>query len=710
MNIDELLKSNANLEDYLNDYYQNPEFIFKYYRQDINRIIKNFYIYSAFLNIEDKLYLFKVAIDNRNYEVANELLKDIDNLYLGFTSYKETIDKVFNELIELDKEGKIDINKLNGSVFLFRSNPLYFIKKNSNNIKKYYYNLDINTINEILNYLFSINYKFREEDEPFITKCVIQEPSCLASFLKQAQYDPSIDNLISAEFDKLSNNDLYALYNNIKNSNKENILYNILSKLNYNNYDYNTIVKDKDLCLNCDTDKDKVISLLKEIGNNYKANIILVMNRVDMDLVNEAYSLVGDSLKILPLNGQMSNRFDDYRNLKDCPYYDYNHIKQSEDKLNLYASMVNDTKDKDGDIKSLSPLEKFIAAYILTSKFAPYKEENNGRGYESRSVYEFINSITKTTIVCVGFTHLLREILYRMGITDTMDWHVKINGQVSSNGDHMRMMIHLIDQKYGIDGIYMSDPTFDNRKDTELKFNHMLMSHDELLEVDKNIDLNDLKANETILMEDGLHVSDAYSMFRKPIPKEVLVKAHLALEHFLDKNMKMVNDNNYSLLEYTAMASKLHYYEIIDENKEKVFNELQNMSINEISNNYPNLLDELLYNISSNIERKLKENEINIPLVSNYNHEDRKMFIGFKYEFASQEFPNRSLTIEDINELREVVPNNRINENYGEAKFYIEVDTNKKVSEVYGEAIDNLIELNNLYQNITRNNKKNEVK
>ena len=709
MNIDELLKTNANLEDYVNEYYENPKFMLDYYLQDINRITKNFYLYSAFLFADDKLQLFKIAIDNKNYEVANVLLIDIDNIYLSSHAYKETIDKVFSELIELDKDGKIDINRLNKSVFLYRSNPLYFIKKDTSNIKHYYYDLDINTINEILNYLFSINYKFMKDDEPFITKCVIKKQSCLISFLQKAEYEPDIDNLISDEFNKLSCEELYELYNNVKNSNKENILYRMLSKLNYNNYDYNTIVKDKDLCLNCDN-KDKLISLLKEIGNNYPANIILVMNRVNMDIVNEAYSLVGDSLRILPLANQTSDRFNSYRNLKDHPYYDYNYIKQSEDKLDLYASMVSDTKDKDGDIKSLSPLEKFIAAYILASKFAPYKEGSNN-GYDSRSVYEFINSVTGTKIVCTGFAHLLKEILYRMGITDTIDWSVKVNdSSFADSGHHMRMMIHLVDPKYGIDGIYMSDPTFDNRKDTELNFKHMLMSHDELSKVDRDIDLNDLKANEINLMEDELHVKDAYKMFRKPIPKEALVKAHLALEHFLDKNMKMVNDGNYDLLEYTEMADKLQFYDISEANNEKVFNKLENMSINEINNNYPGLLDNFLYNLSTVINNKLQENGVINSLMIKYNHDEEKTMLGYKFRYQSEEFPEYDLTQEDIDELKELIPLNNVNKRTSEIMFYVEINKDKKVSEQLNELINKLIEMDSICQNITSKNKENEVK
>ena len=74
MDIENLLKSNVNLEDYLNKYYENPKFIFNYYLQDINRITNNFYLYSAFLNNEDKLSLFKVTISTFNLEISSNNL------------------------------------------------------------------------------------------------------------------------------------------------------------------------------------------------------------------------------------------------------------------------------------------------------------------------------------------------------------------------------------------------------------------------------------------------------------------------------------------------------------------------------------------------------------------------------------------------------------------------------------------------------------
>ena len=714
MNIEELIKNNVNLEDYLKEYGENSKFLLAYYLQDNSRITKNYYAYSKYLSNDDKLKLISSLIDALYYDAINILMADIDNIYLGDASFIPTANKIFNGLVELDKIGKIDITKITSSVFLYRSNPIYFVKKDPTIIRRLY-NLDVNVLREILNYLASINYTFTESDEHFIGYCILKDAISFSFFLNNCQYDSNIEKYLSERISDLSKEDAFIIYSKIKNSNKNYIIEPLLAKLNYNNYDYQTIVKDKDICINSDVSKQEdIFKLLNEIKkNDFYANIILVMNRVDMNIVNEAEKIIGDKLKIMPLANQMHDSFDGYYSIKYQPYYDVEYIRKSEDKLNLYASMVNDTVDKDGDIKSLSPLEKYIAAYILTSKFAPYREVEAGENrYQSRSVYEFINSITNTKIVCVGYTHLLREILYRMGIKDTMEWSVKIDASSKYDStDHSRMMVHLIDSKYGIDGIYMSDPTFDNRKDIKKEFSHMLMSHDELLEIDKDakLDYKMLRADETMLMESGLDIQNAYKLFRKPIPKDVLIRAHLAVNHFLDKNMKMVNDGKYDFLEYCEMAESIGIYDVYQKNKERVFNELQKLSIDEIMYNYPGLFNDFFHDLLMYFKDKLQEMKIDTTFTGKFDQDKREVLFGYQFKFQTDGFENEQLTIEDINKLRAVIPISTVNKR-GEAKFFIKMDNNMSINEQLDEILSKLIELNDICQNITRNNMENRVK
>ena len=715
MNLEELLSNNANLEDYLNEYGEDSNFVYHYYKQDLSRITKNYYGYGKYLTNEDKIKLLSFAIDNSDYEAINTILQDVDNLYSVDTNLAETADKIFTGLIEFDKAGKIDLSKINGSVLLYRSNPLYFVRKDPKYIR-FFYNLKREELDEILKYLASINYTFVDDDRFFLDYSVLSNSDTFVYFINNCKYDPAIDYYLLARFKELSKEEMLDFYPKIKDSGKRSYIEEIVSKLNLNNYDFNTIIKDRDICLTYDASKkEDIFNLLNIIGkNNINANVILVMQRVDTNIIDSAYNIIGDKLKIMPLANQMNDRFDGYHDLESHPYYDVDYIKKSEDKLNLYASMVNDTKDKDGEIKSLSPLEKYIAAYILASKFAPYKEVERGEeAYKSRSVYEFINSVTNTRIVCTGYAHLLQEILFRMGIKDTTDWSVETKENKEHNfTDHTRMMIHLVDPKYNIDGIYMADPTFDSNEGVKKGFKHMLMSHDELLEADpfSGLTYKMLRADDTFLMENLLHVKDAYDLFRKPIPEDALVKANLAVEHFLDKNMKMVNDGNYDLLEYHEMAANLHFYDLYQNDKDKLFGIIEKMSINELNETYPGLLESFLHDLYERLKIKVAESGIKTPFTGKIDLEENKVMFGLSYKFQTEEFTDRELSYDDIVFVKEFLTLNQINKRTGEAKFFMQIDNNKPINEQYGEIINKLSDIELICQNITSNKEDNRLK
>lgn len=289
------------------------------------------------------------------------------------------------------------------------------------------------------------------------------------------------------------------------------------------------------------------------------------MDRVNMNFINEAYKIYGKNLRISPIANQEEIR--GMVGVWNMPYYTVNEIRKSEMVLDLYSSCVNDKIDKNGNIKRLSPLEKYIAAYIMTIKFSPYKSERGLNSYhKSRAIYEFVDKKTNKRIVCVGYVHLLREFLYRMGIKDTIDWdvHVPKEDEYDDNFiNHLRMMIHLKDDKYNIDGVYMSDPTWDEDGLNSLKIKHMLMAYNELIDIDEDFSLENLKVDDLEKIKNELKVRKVDELFNKPISKDVIIKAFLALEHFLDLNMEMVNDNNYSKEEYEEMEEKLGFKRLI---------------------------------------------------------------------------------------------------------------------------------------------------
>ena len=112
--------------------------------------------------------------------------------------------------------------------------------------------------------------------------------------------------------------------------------------------------------------------------------------------------------------------------------------------------------------QDLSPYEKMLMAYLkVTSR--KYTREDEGAHYSSsRSVFGVLND---DNIVCVGYSEWLKSIAKELG-----DENIKIyRNSVKTSGDgktfnagHSNLIIRIKDEKYGIDGYYYLDPTWDS--------------------------------------------------------------------------------------------------------------------------------------------------------------------------------------------------------------------------------------------------------
>jgi len=330
--------------------------------------------------------------------------------------------------------------------------------------------------------------------------------------------------------------------------------------------------------------------LLEKLHNlNDEKEVIIECERVNMDFINKAHKILGNRLRIRPMYSQ--ERIRDNGN-KYYPVYTYEKIVESEKVLDMYAKTVEDYYDKDGDLKSLSPLEKFIAAWILTTKFAMPKEEDEPETlknyHTSRGVYEFIDKVTDRRIVCVGYVNLLMEILYRMGITRTAYVEYcfpEIEGKETPAG-HVRMLVDLLDKKHKINNLFMCDPTFDaeqtfkvNNGLSNYSTKYMLMSREEIEKnnpggyMDIDITKGSFGKNNVLnwhFFGQIYGVYSAESRFHTPIPKETIIYAFLAVERFLDKNKKMVKrKSEYTIEEFNEMAHRLGLDEYMKKRKSK---------------------------------------------------------------------------------------------------------------------------------------------
>ncbi len=346
--------------------------------------------------------------------------------------------------------------------------------------------------------------------------------------------------------------------------------------------------------------KEELLKELSKIANLARNEVIIRMDRVDMDFVEKAHNLLGDKLRLRPETGQEQRRDNE---VGEYPTYTYEEICYGENRLNLFLKAAYDYPDKDGDIKHLSPLERVIAAWYLTTKFALPKyedDQHSGKYYHiSRSIYELARQDEDKRMVCVGFTNLFQEFLYRLGIDDTaFVTFAFVSEDKLPNGltnGHARLLIHLTDPKYNIDGVYLTDAMDDAYIFDKLSVKHLLMSRDEVskagndrretsnyFDVDLSKGLSGKNDKAEWEISNNLLVNNPEELYHKPIPKDVLVKAFLAVDHFLDKNLKMSKDNTYSAFELYNMANKLDFTELSQKYGQWLYDEGKSMPISEV--------------------------------------------------------------------------------------------------------------------------------
>lgn len=148
----------------------------------------------------------------------------------------------------------------------------------------------------------------------------------------------------------------------------------------------------------------------------------------------------------------------------DLHDYSFDTYKKEEEKLN---NLVKDIKES-----SMSQFEKYIAVYNIVKNFKPYKENTSNKA-ESRHLRYILDN---EYMVCVGYAKLLQTLLNKVGIESynysvsvdiSYDKGFTVEEKTVEHGDHARLIVNLQDDKYGINGYYISDPTWDNNLDKD---------------------------------------------------------------------------------------------------------------------------------------------------------------------------------------------------------------------------------------------------
>lgn len=202
-----------------------------------------------------------------------------------------------------------------------------------------------------------------------------------------------------------------------------------------------------------------------------------------------------------PLNQFLFSHLEDIRYTDNIQVY----IHGETFALSTYMKSEKKLVDQVVPVLSLSPFEKYLYIYDLVCKYKEYKENNEDK-QSARDLYQLLEN---DYIVCVGYTKLLCDLLSKVGISaqeyavdvdtgldgiplDTLVLPDFISGGdpsstrevITEGSGHSRALIHLVDPKYGIDGYYIADPTWDNIMNA-YAFNYALMTHDEFENTDR---------------------------------------------------------------------------------------------------------------------------------------------------------------------------------------------------------------------------------
>lgn len=226
--------------------------------------------------------------------------------------------------------------------------------------------------------------------------------------------------------------------------------------------------KDANVILSCNNYENvfKIIDCLKELGISKKIDISIKSKNEFNDYI---FSHLDAIRNVEGVNVNLSGKVHDF----------FTYIKYERKLFDLIIPAMK-----------LSNFEKYLYAYNVVKKFKKYKENVDDK-HSSRDIYKIFDN---EYMVCVGFAKLLGDLTEKLGIEshdysvgvdvglDNVDRNATVlSDDVMTNEEgHQRLRVHLVDPKYGIDGYYIADPTWDNDMVHDT-YNYALMTYDEYL-------------------------------------------------------------------------------------------------------------------------------------------------------------------------------------------------------------------------------------
>ena len=264
---------------------------------------------------------------------------------------------------------------------------------------------------------------------------------------------------------------------------------------------------------------------------------------------------------------------------------------------------------------NLSPYEKLLMAYMKVTAKEYLLEEKEEHCSDSRSVFGVLNS---DKICCVGYSQLLKAIMEQVG-----DENIKIyENHVACSKDgkvidayHANLIINIKDDKYGIDGFYYLDPTWDSGhgKDLVQDLNYFMVPLSDIDKIKYQIrgewaglpeDLNDEGRTTKTLIKKSKN-GKAYN--RKHQSKISFTKDGFRLTEELMKDVcadhpelisviKKEVENDYWEIRLKDIAEKIKFYEKKCDVCEEILKIIKEFQMLNLVYDDKRKLDDIIYN------------------------------------------------------------------------------------------------------------------
>lgn len=285
--------------------------------------------------------------------------------------------------------------------------------------------------NVTINYLF---YEYTKYNDIAIKrKRFTDDPKYLKCYQPIDRCEKVLDCLSEVKKDSFTRFEYYTSKENEKDSFSFQYSHDT-------DWDSETLEKNYHLSFsNVDSIEDvvKVINALKQ--KNYQIDVI------EINLENQDYK---DIILLKNIESEYNLRIKYSGSFSNISFEEFVAMRET---LNYFKNMILDA--------NLSPLEQITFAYDLIKSFKYRESEDKSNSREIHSI------IRDGKIVCVGYAVFFKQLLEELGMEahciDTV-CHDEKDGKFL--GFHTRNIVKVQDDKYGIDGYYAFDATFDSNR------------------------------------------------------------------------------------------------------------------------------------------------------------------------------------------------------------------------------------------------------